>query len=79
VSDGGDENAGLNWSEKSRPAKPKIATDRNADVDRQKTGNGAVNRAGVGPTRKSPVQATIAVQSVLSESAAGAPSYKRMP
>ena len=79
MSDGGDENAGLTWSEKSRPAKPKIATDRNADVDRRKTGNGAVSRASVGSTRKSSVQATIAVQPVLSESAAGTPSYKRMP
>jgi hypothetical protein len=79
ASDGGDEKSGLNRPEKSRPAKPKIATVRNADVDRQKTGNGAVNRASVGQTRKSSVQATIVVQPVLSESAAGTPSYERMP
>ena len=34
--------ADLNRLEKSRPTKPKIATVRNADVNRQKTGNAAV-------------------------------------
>jgi len=71
--------ADLNRLEKSRPAKPTIATVRDADVNRQKTGNGAVYSATVGPNRKSAVQATSAVQPVSLESAAGTPSYKRMP
>lgn len=71
--------ADLNGSEEWRPAKPKIAAVRNAGVNRQKTGNVAVNRASVAPIRKSPVQVTSAVQPVLLESAAGTPSYKRMP
>jgi len=71
--------ADLNRLEESRPAKTKIATVYNADVNRQKTGNGAVNRASVEPIRKSSVQATSAVQPVLLESAVGTPSYKRMP
>jgi hypothetical protein len=71
--------ADLNRLEKSRPTKPKIATVRDADVNRQKTGNGAVYSATVGPNRKSAVQATSAVQPVSLESAAGTPSYKRLP
>jgi hypothetical protein len=71
--------ADLNGLEKSRPTKPKIATVRDADVNRQKTGNGAVYSATVGPNRKPSVQATSAVQPVSLESAAGTPSYKRMP
>jgi len=65
--------ADLNRLEKSRPTKPKIATVRNADVNRQKTGNGAVYSATVGPNRISSVQATSAVQPVSLESAAGTP------
>ena len=71
--------ADLNRLEKSRPTKPKIATVRDADVNRQKTGNGAVYSATVGPNRKSSVQATSAVQPVSLESAAGTPGYKRTP
>ena len=63
--------ADLNRLEKSRPTKPKIATVRDADVNRQKTGNGAVYSATVGPNRKSSVQVTSAVQPVSLESAAG--------
>ena len=70
--------ADLNRLEKSRPTKPKIAAVRNADVNRQKTGNGAVYSATVGPNRISSVQATSAVQPVLLESP-GTPSYERMP
>jgi hypothetical protein len=65
--------------EKSRPAKPKLATVRDADVNRQKTGNGGVYSATVGPHRESSVQATIAIQPVSLESAAGSPSDNRMP
>ncbi len=43
--------ADVNRLEKSRPTKPKIATVRNADVNRQKTGNAAVYSATVGPNR----------------------------
>jgi hypothetical protein len=71
--------ADLNRLEKSRHAKPKIATVRDADVNRQKTGNGAVYSATVGPNGKSSVQATSAVQPVSLESAAAAASYKRKP
>ena len=71
--------ADLDRLEKSRPTKPKIATVRDADVNHQKTGNGAVYSATVGPNRKSSVQATSAVQPVSLESAAGTPSYRRMP
>ena len=71
--------ADLNRLEKSRPTKPKIAPVRVAFVNRQKTGNGAVYRATVGLNRKSSVQTTSAVQPVSLESAAGTPSYKRMP
>jgi hypothetical protein len=65
--------ADLNWSEKSGPTKPKIATVRDANVSRQKTGNGAVYSATVGPNRISSVQATSAVQPVSLESTAGTP------
>ena len=65
--------ADLNRLEKSRPTKPKIASVRNADVNRQKTGNAAVYSATVGPNRISSVQATSAVQPVSLESAAGTP------
>ena len=63
--------ADLNRLEKSRPTKPKTATVRNADVNRQKIGNAAVYSATVGPNRISSVQATSAVQPVSLESAAG--------
>jgi hypothetical protein len=53
--------ADLNRLEKSRPTKPKIATVRAADVNLQKTGNGSVHSATVGPNRKSSVQAKSAV------------------
>ena len=69
----GDVLADLNRLEKSIPAKPKIATVRNADVNRQKTGNAAVYHATVGPNRLSSVQATSVVQPVSLESAAGTP------
>jgi hypothetical protein len=71
--------ADLNRLETSRPTKPNIATVRDANVNRQKTGKGAVYSAIVGPNRISSVQATSAVQPVSLESAAGTPSYKRMP
>jgi uncharacterized protein (DUF1786 family) len=65
--------ADLNRLEKSKPTKPKIATVRDADINRQKTGNAAVYSAAVGPNRISSVQATSAVQPVSLESAAGTP------
>jgi hypothetical protein len=65
--------ADLNRLEKSMPTKPKIATVRNADVNRQKTGNAAVYHATAGPNRLSSVQATSVVQPVSLESAAGTP------
>jgi len=71
--------ADLNRSEKSRPMKPTIVTVRDADVNRQKTENGVVHNATVGLNRKSPTQATNAVQPVSLESATGTPGYKRMP
>ena len=68
--------ADLNRLEKSRPTKPKIATVRNADVNRQKTGSAAVYHATVGPNGKASVQVTNAVQPVSLESAAGTPKEK---
>jgi len=65
--------------EKSSPTKPKLAAVRDAHVNRQKTGNGAVYSATVGPNRESSVQATSASQPVSLESAAGTPSYRGMP
>ena len=65
--------ADLNRLEKSRLTKPKIATVRDADVNRRKSGNGAFYSATVGPNRISSVQATSAVQPVSLESAAGTP------
>jgi hypothetical protein len=65
--------ADLNRLEKSRPTKPKIATVRDADVNRQKTGNDAVYSATTGPNRISSAQATSAVQPVSLGSAAGTP------
>ena len=44
--------ADLDRLEKSRPTKPKIAPVRDADVNRQKTGNGAVYNATVEPNTK---------------------------
>ena len=61
--------ADLNRLEESRPAKTKIATVYNADVNRQKTGNGGAYSATAGPNRISSVQATSAVQPVSLESA----------
>jgi hypothetical protein len=71
--------ADLSRLESSRATKAKIANVRDADVNRQKTGNGATASATVGPNRRSSAQATSAVQPVILESAAGAPDYKRMP
>jgi hypothetical protein len=71
--------ADLERLEKSRSTKPKIAPVHDADVNHQKTRNGAVYDATVGPNRKSSMQATSAVQPVSLESAAGTPGYKRMP
>jgi len=71
--------ADLDRLEKSRSTKPKIATVRYTDVNRQKAGNGAIYSATVRPNRESPVQATITIQPVSLETAAGTPSYKRMP
>jgi len=69
--------ADLNQLEKSRSTKPKIVSVRDADVNHQKTGNGAVYSASVGPNRISSVQATSAVQPVSLESAAGTPKEIR--
>lgn len=71
--------ADLNRLEKSRRTKPKIGTVRDTDVNREKTENGAVSSAIVGPNRKPSVQATSAVQPVSLESAARTPSNKRIP
>jgi hypothetical protein len=65
--------ADLNRLEKSRSKKPKIVSVRDADVNRERTGNGAVYSATVGLNRISSVQATSAVQPVSLESAAGTP------
>jgi hypothetical protein len=69
--------ADLNRLEKSRPTQPK--TVRDTDVNRQRTGNGSVYSAIVGPNRKPSVQATSAVQPVSLGSAAGTTSPKGMP
>jgi hypothetical protein len=69
--------ADLSRLEKSRVTKPKIVSVRDADVNRQKTGNGAVYSATVGPNRISSVQAASAVLPVSLESAAGAPKEIR--
>jgi hypothetical protein len=69
--------AELNRSETSRPTKPKIATLRNAEVNRRKIENGAVYSATVGPNRMSSVQATGTLQPVSLESAAGTPKEIR--
>jgi len=69
--------ADLNRLEKSRLTKPKIATVRDADVNRRKSGNGAFYSATVGPNRISSVQATSAVQPVSLESVAGTPKEIR--
>ena len=68
--------ADLNRLQKSTLTKPKSATVRNADVNRQKTGSAAVYHATVGPNGKASVQATNAVQPVSLESAAGTPKEK---
>ena len=59
--------ADLNRLEKSRLTKPKIATVRNADLNRQKNGNGAIYSATVGANRRSSVQAASAVRPVSLE------------
>jgi hypothetical protein len=59
--------ADLNRLEKSRPTKPKIATVRDANVNRQKTGIGAHYSATVGRNGKPSVQATSAIQPVSLE------------
>jgi len=69
--------ADLNRLEKLIPTKPKIATVRNADVSRQKTGNAAVYHATVGPNRLASVQAASEVQPVSLQSAAGTPKENR--
>ncbi len=71
--------ADLGRLEKSKPTKPKVATVRAADVNRQITGNGAAYSTSVDPNRRSSVQAMSAVQPVSLESVAGTPNYKRMP
>ena len=65
--------ADLKRLEKSRPTKPKIATVRDADVNRRKTGNGAIYSVTVAPNGISSAQATSAVQPVSLRSAAGTP------
>ena len=69
--------ADLNRLEKSRSKKPKIVSVRDADVNRERTGNGAVYSATVGPNRMSSVQATGTLQPVSLESAAGTPKEIR--
>jgi hypothetical protein len=71
--------ADLDRLEKSRATKPKIAPIRNADVNRYKPGNGAIYSATVGPSTKSSVKDTSAVQPVSVGSAAESPRRKRMP
>ena len=71
--------ADLDRLEKLRAIKPKIATVRDAMVNRQETGNDPVSSATVGSNRKSPVQATSVAQPVSLKSTAGTPGYKRMP
>ena len=71
--------ADLDRLERSRPTKLRITPVRDVDANHQKTGNGIVYIATGGPNRKPSVQATSAVHPVSLESAAGAPSYKRMP
>jgi len=71
--------AELNRLEKSSPTKPKIATVRAGDVTRQKTCDGAVHSATVGPNGpkgKSSVQAKSAVLAVLPVSLMPAGSSK---
>jgi hypothetical protein len=63
----------LNRLEKSRPTKAKIVTVRDADVNRRKTGNGAIYSVTVAPNGISSAQATSAVQPVSLRSAAGTP------
>jgi hypothetical protein len=65
--------ADVNRLEKSRPTKLKIATVRNADVNRLKTGNTAEYSGTVRPNRLSSVQTTSAVQPVSLESPAETP------
>jgi hypothetical protein len=69
--------ADLNRLEKSRATKPRIISVRDAGVNRQKTGNGAVYSATVGPNGISPVPATSTVRPVSLESAAGTPEEKQ--
>jgi hypothetical protein len=69
--------ADVNRLEKWIPANPKIATVRNADVMRQKTGHAAVYHAMVGPNRMASGQASSVVRPVSLGSAAGTPKEKR--
>lgn len=71
--------ADLDRLERSRPAKQKIATVHDAEVNRQKTADRAVYSATVGANGKSSGQAKSAVQPASLESAAGAASYTRKP
>ena len=71
--------ADLNRQEMSKPTKPKIATLRDADVNRQKTGKGAAYSATLGANRISSGQAKSAVHPVSLESPAADPSYKHIP
>ena len=66
----------VNRLEPSKSTKPKLASVRSADVNRQKTGNAAVYNATVGPNGKSSLQATSAVRPVSLESA-GTPKERR--
>ena len=59
--------ADLDQLEKSRATKPKIASVRDADLNRKTTGSSAAYSATVGPNRKMSVQVSSAVQPVSLE------------
>lgn len=61
--------ADLTQVEKSRPTKTKTAPVRDANLNRQKTGNGVMYTESVEPNRAAPVQATSAVRPVSLDSA----------
>jgi hypothetical protein len=71
--------ADLDRLEKSKAIKPKIAPAYDAVVNRPISGNGIIYSTTGGPYTKPSVQAAGAAQPLPMESAAGTPSYKRMP
>jgi hypothetical protein len=71
--------ADLDWLERSSPTKPKFATVRAVDVNRQENGNPSERSSALAPHGKSTAKAMNTVQPVALKSVAATPGYALLP